>query len=305
MYETFFSFERPPFSNTPDSRFFFPSERHREALAQLRWLVEGRKGFAVLTGAIGSGKTTLIRTLLREIDARTAVACVTNSRLTGVQLLFTVAREYGLAPETVTTGRVGLLEAIHRFLIACLSEDRRVLLIVDEGQDLPLSTLEEIRLISNLETDTEKLIQILLVGQPELDASIDHPSLRQLRQRIALRFHLTALEEKDSTAYIEHRLRLAGPAHTARFTGRALSLIHRYARGIPRLINLAADRALLLGFTREERKIAARTVIDAIREVEGSGWTPAVAAAAAAEEAAAGGPRRARIRLPFFMNRAR
>jgi general secretion pathway protein A len=271
MYEDFFGFERPPFNNVPDTGFFFGSERHNEALSQLYWAVTGRKGFALLTGEIGSGKTTVTRALLRKLDGNTATAVITNSRLTGVQLLYSVAREFGLTD--LRPSRPELLEAIYQFLIQMLREDRNVLLLVDEAQDLPMSTLEEIRLISNLETEQEKLIQIILVGQPELRASVDHPDLRQLRQRIALRYHLFPLDPAETRNYVEHRLRVAGPTNRVRFTDRAYNTIHRYSGGTPRLINLCAEKALLVAFTEGSTRIDQKTVMAGIRDIEGPDFT--------------------------------
>ncbi len=225
MYESFFGFERPPFNNTPDTSFYFPSERHNEALAQLLYTVTARKGFAVLTGEIGSGKTTLCRSMLKQMDEDSVCALITNPRLTGIQLLYSVAREFGLDVEQVH--RVAILDAINEFLIDMLAQDKNVILIIDEAQNLPLSTLEEVRLISNLETETEKLIQILLLGQPELRRKLEHPSLLQLRQRVAMRFHLTALDQDEMFQYIQHRMRVAGAHHRVRFSSRALAMIYR------------------------------------------------------------------------------
>jgi general secretion pathway protein A len=304
MYESYFGFERPPFNNVPDTAFFFGSNRHNEALSQLLYAVEGRKGFAVLTGEVGAGKTTLTRALLRRLDSETTItAVVTNSRLTGVQLLHTVAREYGL--ENLTPSRPALLEAINAFLIEQLSLDRNVVLLIDEAQDLPLSTLEEVRLISNLETEREKLIQIILVGQPELRESIDHPDLRQLRQRIAMRYHLKPLDRKETEEYIVHRLRVAGPTADVRFTDRGINTVFRYSRGVPRLINLCCDKALLVAFTEDVRRLDSRIVMEGIREIEGPTFTFKAREEIEAANEALGAKRKAFIRLPFLGGRYR
>lgn len=303
MYESFFGFERPPFNNVPDTSFFYGSERHTEALSQLVCAVQGRKGFAVLTGEVGAGKTTVTRALYRRLGPDTVTATITNSRLTGVQLLWSVAKEFGI--ENLRPSRPELLESINGFLLRMLAEDRNVVVLVDEAQDLPLSTLEELRLISNLETETEKLIQIILVGQPELRKSIDHPDLRQLRQRIALRFHLAGLDVDETKAYVQHRLRVAGPTSDVRFTDRGLNAVYRYSRGIPRLINLCCDKALLVAYTEEENKIDQRIVMDGIREIEGPDFTFRTREK---EEHAAdgnGAPRRPFIRMPFLRGRFR
>jgi general secretion pathway protein A len=303
MYESYFGFERAPFNNVPDTTFFFGSGRHNEALSQLLYCVEARKGFAVLTGEVGAGKTTLTRALFRRLPQNTVTAVITNSRLTGVQLLWSVAREYGL--ENIVASRPLLLEAINSFLLRMIAEDRNVVLLVDEAQELPLSTLEEIRLISNLETETEKLVQILLVGQPELRQSIDHPNLRQLRQRIALRYHLTGLDPEETRAYIHHRLRVAGPVADVRFTDRALNTIYRYSRGIPRLVNLCCDKALLVAYTEDERKIDQTIVMDGIREIEGPDFSFRERERSEALVDGNGTARRPLIRLPFLRGKYR
>lgn len=299
MYEDFLGFERPPFNNTPDTSFYFPSERHNEALAQLLYTVGARKGFAVITGEIGSGKTTLCRSLLKKLDDDTSTALITNPRLTGIQLLYSVAREFGLDVDQVN--RVAILDAIYEYLIEQLAEDRNVILIIDEAQNLPLSTLEEVRLISNLETETEKLIQILLLGQPELKRKLEHPSLVQLRQRIAMRYHLTALDQDEMQKYISHRMHVAGRHHRVRFSSRALSMIYRYSGGVPRLVNLLCDRTLITAFTMDTNKIAANIVLAAIREIEGPDWTFKKAAAEEKETRS----RKSFLRLPFFASKTR
>ncbi|MEE9393066.1 MAG: AAA family ATPase [Planctomycetota bacterium] len=299
MYESHFGFERSPFNNTPDTSFYFPSERHNEALAQLLYTVTARKGFAVVTGEIGAGKTTLCRALFRQLDEEeTVTALITNPRLTGIQLLYAVAREFGLDVEG--KHRVGILDAINDFLIRMLGQDKNVVLIIDEAQNLPLSTMEEVRLISNLETETEKLIQILLLGQPELKEKIQHRSLKQLRQRIAMRYHLEALDVTETLQYIKHRMKIAGPHHIVRFSNRALPMVHRYSGGIPRLINLVCDRALITAYAENDARITSRVVMAAIREIEGPDWTFKRAQADAKDE-----EKRTFLRLPFFSSRDR
>ncbi len=296
MYENYFGLSKSPFNNVPDTSFFFGSARHNEALAQLLHCVESRRGFAMLSGEIGAGKTTVTRALLKRLDPRTATAVITNSRLTGVQLLQTIAREFGI--EAVKPTRPELLEAINNFLVQSLAENRTVLLLVDEAQDLPMSTLEELRLISNLETEREKLVQIVLVGQPELRTSVDHPDLRQLRQRITLRYHLQGLDLAETQNYVNHRLQCAGGSGSVRFTDRALATVWRYSRGIPRLINLACDKTLLVAFTENQRKLDQNTVMAGLREIEGQDFDFSLRER---EEAAArSGPRRTFLKLPFF-----
>lgn len=299
MYIRHFGLSRPPFENVPDTAFFFGSARHNEALAQLQHCVESRRGFAMLSGEIGAGKTTVTRALLKRLDAKTVTAVITNSRLTGVQLLQTVAREFGI--EGVNPSRPDLLDAINRFLIGCLAQDRNVLLLVDEAQDLPQSTLEELRLISNLETEHEKLIQILLVGQPELRRHVDHKDLRQLRQRITLRYHLQGLDLTETRNYVNHRLQCAGAQGNLHFTDRALATVWRYSRGIPRLINLACDKTLLVAFTENQSKLDQNTVMSGLREIEGEDFD--FAAREREEAAERSGPRSTFLRIPFLGGR--
>ncbi len=299
MYESFFGLDQSPFENTPNTEFFFPSERHNEALAQLVYTVKRKKGFAVLTGEIGAGKTTLCRRLLRELDEDCVTAVITNPRLTGIQLLYAIAKEFSL--EVEGANRLEILERLNEFLIINLAADRNVVLIVDEAQNLPLRTLEEVRLVSNLETETEKLIQILLLGQPELRGKLDHSSLVQLKQRIAMRYHLSALDKKETACYIEHRMTKAGPRHCAKFSSRAISLIYRYSGGVPRLINLVSDRSLLTAFTDDTRKISSKVVLGAIRGIEGPQWT----LRDLKKETGANEGRKPFIRLPFFADRTR
>lgn len=303
MYESHFGFERPPFNNVPDTSFFFASPKHTEALSQLVYCVEARKGFAVLTGEVGAGKTTLTRALFRRLPEGTVTAVLTNSRLTGVQLLYSVARE--LRIDNLTPSRPLLLEAINNFLVRMLAEDRNVVLLVDEAQDLPMSTLEEIRLISNLETEQEKLIQILLVGQPELRKLVDHPDLRQLRQRIALRYHLEGLDPKETADYIHHRIRIAGPTTSVRFTDRGINTVYRYSRGIPRLVNLCCDKALLVAFTEDTDRIDQKVVLEGIREIEGPNFTFRASERDADSEGGEAASRRPFIRVPFLRGRYR
>lgn len=230
-------------------------------------------------------------------------AVITNSRLTGVQLLYSVAREFGL--DDLKPSRPLLIEAINRFLVDMLAEDRNVVLLIDEAQDLPMSTLEEVRLISNLETEEEKLIQIVLIGQPELRRSIDHPDLRQLRQRVALRYHLSPLDADETREYVHHRLRIAGPTADVRFTEKALNTIYRYSKGVPRLINLCADKALLVAYTEDTHKVDQRIVMEGLREIEGASFSFRGRAREAAGGPERDEPRRPFIRMPFLGGRYR
>ena len=267
MYAAFYGFTLMPFGVTPDTRFFFPSSRHTEALASLIYTVTERKGFALLTGEIGSGKTTVARALLSNLDPDTRVAMVLNTHLTGKQLLEVICQEFELP--TSGRDRVRMHALINDFLVEQLARDRNVVLLIDEAQNLSNRTLEEIRMISNLETETEKLIQIILMGQPELRRKIEAPELAQLRQRITIRFHLSGLTYRETVDYITHRLRVAGNERGARFTRGALREIARASRGIPRLINIICDHALLTGFVRQTRRIDEEIVREVTRELSG------------------------------------
>lgn len=263
MYKTFYGFTLMPFNVTPDTRFFFPSARHSEALASLIYAVTERKGFALLTGEIGSGKTTVARALLSHLDPDTKVALVLNTHLTSKQLLEVICQEFELP--TARRDRIELMGQINDYLIQQLAQNRNVVLLIDEAQNLTPRTLEEIRMISNLETEREKLVQIILMGQPELRQKINAPDLEQLRQRITIRFHLSGLSREESEAYIAHRLRIAGNEHGVRFSRGALRQVVRVSRGIPRLLNIVCDHALLIGYVRQTRRISE----EIIREVSG------------------------------------
>lgn len=269
MYQEFYGFDKMPFNNTPDTRFFFHSEQHQEALSSLLYCVNERKGFMLLTGEIGAGKTTVCRAFLNRLDPATKVAVITNTRLTERQLLQSICEEFGLwIPGNV--GKVTLFNELNTFLVDQYRQGANTVLIVDEAQNLRPEVLEEIRLISNLETERDKLIQIVLMGQPELREIVELPELRQLKQRIVLRYHLYPLSDKETQSYIFHRLKVAGATGNLKFSRSALSLIHQYSGGIPRVVNILCDNALLLGFVQETRKISEALVQEVIRDLEGT-----------------------------------
>ena len=249
MYRSYYGLLRSPFEMTPDPAFLYLGEAHREGLATLVYGVRARKGFVLLTGEVGTGKTTLLHALLSQLDADTTAAFLFNPRLEPLDFFRVLFDEYGI--EERCTTKAEYLLALNRFLIERLEKGRPTLLIVDEAQNLSKEMLEEIRLLSNLETPTSKLIQIMLVGQPELSEMLALPDLRQLRQRIVLRHHLQPFDETEAVAYIEERLRLAGYTGRAIFDRGALREIFRVTGGIPRLLNIVCDSALLLGFSRE------------------------------------------------------
>jgi general secretion pathway protein A len=269
MYQQFFGFDKMPFNNTPDTRFFFHSEQHQEALSSLLYAVNERKGFTLLTGEIGAGKTTVCRSFLNRLEPSTKVAVVTNTRLTERQLLQSICEEFGIwIPGSV--GKVTLFNELNTFLTDQYRQGANTVLIVDEAQNLRPEVLEEIRLISNLETERDKLIQIVLMGQPELREIVDLPELKQLKQRIVLRYHIFPLSEKEAQSYIFHRLKVAGASGNLKFSRGALQMIHQYSGGIPRVINILCDNALLLAFVQETRKISEDLVKEVIRDLDGA-----------------------------------
>ena len=249
MYNNFYGFKENPFNLTPNSRFFYPSDKHVEALDSLAYAINQRKGFVVITGEIGSGKTTVCRTLLSRLDKHTQVALVTNTHLSSKDLLMTVMEDFGI--EFQLGSKSKLLSQLNTYLIEQLQLDNNVVLIIDEAQNLKPSVLEEIRMLSNLETETEKLIQIILLGQPELKQKLALNRLEQLRQRISIYFHLSPLTKEESKKYVLHRLKVAGESEREYMTEQALNMIYQFSKGVPRLINQICDNAFLTGYVKE------------------------------------------------------
>jgi general secretion pathway protein A len=271
MYLDFHGFREKPFSLTPDPRFIFLSKNHREAFAHLLYGINNRVGFIALTGEVGTGKTTVLRSLLGQLDAdHYCTALVFNPTLSPTELLQTIARELGV--RTDTSNYLSALDALNLFLLRQNAEGRTVVLVIDEAQDLEAPVLEQIRLISNLETDTEKLIQIVLAGQPELVKILDRKGMRQLAQRITVRYDLQPMDFQDTVQYINHRLEVAGGKSGSLFSSGSLKRIYRYSRGLPRLINAACDRALLAGYTRDKAKVTTRIASAGIKDM---GWRSA------------------------------
>lgn len=267
MYSDFYGFREAPFNITPDPRFLFFSDRHREAFNHILFGIRERKGFIQITGEVGAGKTTVCRAILEELGPGVRTALVLNPYLTGSQLLRTILTELGLpAPED----KVECLQVLNQFLLDQLVLGQDVVLFIDEAQDLADEVLEEVRLLSNLETDQRKLLQIVLVGQPELREKLNAHRLRQLRQRITVRYHLAPLTREEMERYIEHRLHVAGANGAPTFSRWALGTIYRYSKGIPRLVNAVCDKALLCGFVTGDDHLTWGHVRRAIRELEGN-----------------------------------
>jgi len=268
MLLEYYGFSEPPFSITPDPRFVFLGERHRDALAHLHYGITqgGGGGFVQLTGEVGTGKTTLCRLLLEQLPETVRVALVLNPLLSPVELLETIAEELRLDLTGVRGSLKGLYDRLNAFLIDAYAQGLRVVVIIDEAQNLSKEALEQVRLLTNLETPTQKLLQMVLLGQPELRTLLERPELRQLAQRITARYHLTPLDAEETEAYLRHRVAVAGATRFP-FTRLAVKRLHQHSGGVPRLINVIAERALLAGYARDEQPVGERLVDLAAREV--------------------------------------
>jgi general secretion pathway protein A len=268
MYEDFYQLEKPPFRMTPDPRFLYPSPSHQEALAAIVYGVQQRKGFIVVVGEVGLGKTTILRSYLAEHDAkRLSVAYVFNANVTFKALLQTIFRELSIAdpPADVT----GMVDRLHDVFIEEYRQGRNVVLVIDEAQNMPTETLENLRVLSNLESTTDKLLQIVLVGQPEFAEKLELRELRQLKQRIAVRSTLSPLTDAQSRSYIEHRLNKAGATSLSVFTRAALRKIISRAKGVPRMLNILCDNALVTGLGYQKKPVTAGVVREIIGDLEG------------------------------------
>jgi general secretion pathway protein A len=269
MYTEYFALQEPPFSLTPDPRYLFMSERHREGLAHLLYGVRQPGGFVQLTGDIGSGKTTLCRCLIRQLPADTDVALVLNPRLSVMELLEVVCDELRISyPPHCGSNKI-LIDALNQRLLEIHAAGRRTVIIIDEAQNLSPDVLEQVRLLTNLETTQEKLLQIILIGQPELLSILKSRKLRQLSQRITARYHLQPLSKDETCAYIQHRLLVAGRREPL-FTRKAMRLVYRLSGGVPRLVNIICDRALLGAYASDKNRVTAGIVRRAAREIRGS-----------------------------------
>ena len=272
MYAPFFGLSKEPFSIAPDPRFLFMSEMHREALAHLLYGLAGGGGFVLLTGAIGAGKTTVCRAFLEQIPANCQVAYIFNPQLTAHELLQTVCDEFGIVrvPSEAAAPTVkDLVDRLNAFLLRAHAQGRQGVLIIDEAQSLSAAVLEQLRLLTNLETAERKLLQIVLIGQPELRDMLARPDLEQLAQRVIARYHLAALSEAETLQYIQHRIAVAGPAAQLPFEPAALRRVHRLTGGVPRRINLLCGRAMLGAYAQGRARVDRATVEQAAREVFG------------------------------------
>ena len=267
MYLDYYSLKEFPFNITPDPRFLYYARHHQEAYDHLMFGIQGRRGFIELTGEVGSGKTTLCRAVLANLGEGTETALILNPSLTETQLLRAMLNDFGLPVRG--RDRLAFIETLNEFLLEKNREDTNVAVLIDEAQDLTPEVMEQVRLLSNLETDQQKLIQIVLCGQPELKARLNRPDLRQLRQRITVRYHIPPLTQDETMLYIRHRLWVAGANGEPAFDASAVREVYRYSKGGPRLINAVCDHALLAGYVARTKQIDARCVKQAIRQLEG------------------------------------
>lgn len=269
MYKEFYNLKENPFNVTADPCFFFSSLHHEEAFSHLVYGIRHRKGILVITGEIGTGKTTLCRTLLNRLGEDTKTALILNPNFSDIQLLKLIVKDLGIRGNF--KNKLDLIEALNQFLLEESGRGHNVVLIIDEAQNLTVRQLEQIRLLSNLETEKEKLLQIVLVGQPELCDKLKLNDLRQLHQRVTVRYHILPLERRELPAYIEHRLKIANAArdinHRLYFTGEAIDVIYKNSGGTPRTVNILCDRALLAGYAAETNKIDEHIVHRCIQEV--------------------------------------
>ena len=287
MYESYYGFSEKPFSLTPDPKYLYRSQSHGDAFDLLQYAIRRREGFVVVTGDIGTGKTTLCRALLEQIDRTTFTALVLNPFLTEEDLLKRILQDFGvISREEMKSSRLNgvskqeLIDTLYDFLLSLIPLKASAVLIIDEAQNLPLSVLEQIRILSNLETDKEKLLQIILVGQLNLQTVLRSPEMRQLDQRVSIRYELKPLDRETVGAYIAHRLAVAGGSAAVTFAPKALDAVHRFSTGIPRLINLICDRALLAAYSLRANRIGPEIVERAAESLElprpgrvGLGWS--------------------------------
>ena len=269
MYRKFYGFQERPFEITPDPKFVYLSEIHQEALARLQYAVQEGKGFSVITGEAGTGKTTLVHMLLSKLDGCVRTSYIFNPILDRADFLNYVCDDLGIKSEGMKS-RGQSLTALHNFLLECYARDEKVFLIIDEAQCLEPELLQEVRLLTNLETSKNKLLHVILLGQPELNKILAEPRFRPLKQRIAVRYHMRPLRLRETKAYMQYRLKRAGSRNISIFNNSAIREIYRYSKGIPRLINIVCDNALLTGFSLEENRIGKSIIRDIVTDLEGA-----------------------------------
>jgi general secretion pathway protein A len=267
VYLDYFGLTHAPFDITPNPRFMFYSAKHREAYNHLMYGIRERKGFVQLTGEVGAGKTTLCRAMLEQLPEQYSTALILNPVMSATELVKAIALEYGLPVNGLD--RLDILGVINEFLLQQVERGKETVLIIDEAQNLTPDLLEQVRLLSNLETDDRKLLQIVLFGQPELRERLNDPQLRQLRQRITVRYHLRPLTRQEVSQYVTHRIHVSGGNGTPCFTGPAMWRVYHYSKGIPRLVNAVCDKALLAGYVAGRDHISWKLVSRAVRELEG------------------------------------
>ena len=286
MYTKFFGLAEKPFSITPDPRYLFLSARHADALAHLMYGINEAGGFIQLTGEVGTGKTTMIRSLLAQTPDNAEIALILNPRMTAPEFLLTICEELGIGVGDESLNSIkDLVDILNHYLLQAHAKGRRIVLVVDEAQNLAPEVLEQVRLLTNLETNTRKLLQIILIGQPELRVLLDRNDLRQLAQRVTGRYHLDPLSKQETAAYVRHRLRVAGATSDIMSAG-ALSELHRLSAGVPRVINALCDRALLGAYTQDRHRVTRayvhRAAIEVFDRRVASWWLPWAAGAATA-----------------------
>lgn len=295
MYEKFYQLRERPFSLSPDPEYLYPSRVHREALDYLRYGLESHAGFVVITGEIGSGKTTLLQTLLRGLDSQTTVGRIVNTLLEPRELIETIMIDFGL--DTAGRSKPLMLRDLAQYLVDQRLAGRLVLLVIDEAQNLSLGALEELRMLSNLETEKSKLLQIVLVGQPNLREKLAAREMEQLRQRITVSYHLQPLDADETTNYINHRLRRAALGAPLEFPSDVTDVIHARSRGVPRIINVICDAALVFGYAEERRQIDLPLMREVLAELETTGVLPSDATSVR-QSAGAPAPEREADRTP-------
>lgn len=275
MYDDFFGLKENPFKLSPEPGYLFLSAQHRDALNYLLYGIQEKKGFVLISGGIGAGKTTICRKLLNILDNSIETALIFHTGVSEIELLEEIVREFGIAMPGNAVSKKACLDALNQFLLRNYAAGKTAVLLIDEAQNLSHGVLEQIRMLSNLETEKEKLLQIILVGQPEIQKTLGLPELRQLNERITVRFHLTPFSAREAKAYIDHRLGVAGGPGKIVFTNDAYRLTQTYSRGIPRRINALCDRALLVAYAQNRVVIDRKTIHAAARDIGKEYWTTA------------------------------